>query len=103
MVDQGSIVLDSEDHGMVVVGPYVGMVAEVRGNQGASEALGEVVGQAPEEAVDMEFLLKVGVWKSNMEHGEEEHGEEKHGEEEHGEKEEKHGEEVGLKASGEET
>ena len=51
--------LDQEDHGMVVVRPYVGMVAEVRGDQDVPEAPGEAVGQAPEEAVDIEFLLEV--------------------------------------------
>ena len=53
--------LDQEDHGMVVVRPYVGMVVEVRGDQGVPEAPGEAVGQAPEEAVDIEFLLEVGL------------------------------------------
>ena len=90
------VVPDPEDHGH-------GVVAEVHGDQGAQEALGEVVGQAPEEVVDMEFLLEVVCLE--VEYGAEEHGEEEHGEEEgekHGE-EEGHGEEVGLKASGEET
>ena len=97
------VVLDPEDHGH-------GVVAEVHGDQGTQEALGEVVSQAPEEAVDMEFLLEVVYLEVEYgaeegEHREEEHGEEEHGEEKgekHGE-EEGHGEEVGLKASGEET
>ena len=105
------VVPDPEDHGH-------GVVAEVHGDQGTQEALGEVVsqapeeavGQAPEEAVNMEFLLEVVCLEVEYgaeegEHREEEHGEEEHGEEEgekHGE-EEGHGEEVGLKTSGEET
>ena len=88
------VVPDPEDHGH-------GVVAEVHGDQGTQEAFGEVMGQAPEEAVDMEFLLEVVCLEVKYgaeegKHGEEEHGEEEHGEEEHGEEEgEKHGEEEG--------
>ena len=45
VVDQGGVVPDQEDHGMVVVCPYMGVVAEVCGDQGMPEAPGEVVGQ----------------------------------------------------------
>ena len=71
VVDQGGVVPDPENHGMV---------AEVRGDQGIAEALGEVVGHAPQEVVDMEFLVGLCL--------EDEYGteEEEHGEEEHGEK-----------------
>ena len=75
------VVLDPEGHGVMIVGPYVGMVAEVPGDQGAAEALGEVVGQAPEEAVDMEFLVGLCL-EDKYGAAEEEHGEEEHWEEE---------------------
>ena len=78
----------------------MGVVAEVHGDQGVLEALKEVVGQAPEEAVDMEFLLEVGLCLE-VQYGAKE---EVHEEEERGKDEgEKHGEEVGPKVSGEET
>ena len=76
------------------------MVAEVHGDQGVPEAPGEVAGQASEEAVDMEFLLEVGLCLE-VQYGakEEEHEVEERGKDEG----EKHGEEVGFKVSGEET
>ena len=63
MVDHGGVVAEPEDHGMVVVGPYV--VAEARGDQGVVEAPGEVVGQAPERQQTWGFWW-VFVWKTNM-------------------------------------
>ena len=48
MVNQGDVAPDLEDHGVVLVDPYVDVVAGVHDDQGAPEALGKVAGQVPE-------------------------------------------------------
>ena len=48
MVNQGGVAPDLEDHGVVLVDPYMDVVAGVRDDQGMPEALGKVAGQAPE-------------------------------------------------------
>lgn len=48
LVNQGGVAPNLEDQVVVLVGPYVGMVVEVHGDQGVPEALGKVAGQAPE-------------------------------------------------------
>ena len=57
MVNQGGVAPELEDHDVVLVGPYVGVVAEVHGEQGVPEALGKWRARPQ----NIEFLLEVGL------------------------------------------